>query len=252
MHPSDDDLILLFYGEAEPADAMRMRTHLAACSSCQASFRELEQTMELVDAAAVPEPDAAFERAIWTRIEPALARPGRWSLRTIGPALALAAAVVLMIALGRTAFVTEEPAEPTATETSTVDVSKLRERVLFTALDSHFAQTELLLIELMNAPDDEIGGYEFERTAADDLLASGRLYRATAEQTGHLRLAQMLVDLEPVLVEVARSPEKVDRKEMSSLRSRIDEGDLLFKVRALTNDIRERQQDIVTANEGGL
>ena len=83
-------------------------------------------------------------------------------------------------------------------------------------------------------------------------MASGRLYRMTAEQIGKQHLAAMLEDLEPVLVEVARSPEKVNRNDLKSLRSQIDDEGLLFKVRAVTNEIRERQQEIITTHEGSL
>jgi hypothetical protein len=46
----------------------------------------------------------------------------------------------------------------------------------------------------------------------------------------------------------------VDKKEFEAWRDRIGGADLLFKVRALGNDIRERQQDLnaVTMNEGDL
>ena len=54
-----------------------------------------------------------------------------------------------------------------------------------------------------------------------------------------------------MLVEVARSPETVQRKDMKVLRSRIDEDGLLFKVRAVTHEIRERRQEMITvSNEG--
>jgi hypothetical protein len=94
----------------------------------------------------------------------------------------------------------------------------------------------MLLVELMNGPDRATADFEFARTTADDLVASGRLYRATAVSTGHRRLAAVLEDLEPVLVEVARSPEQVDSATVRSLRARIDDDGLLFKVRAATTD----------------
>lgn len=257
-HPSEDDLILLFYREAAPADEERIREHLESCAQCHGAWQELTRMLELVDAAGVPEPPEGFERVMWARVQQALPEPRtQWSWRHLAPVLAFAAMVLLAVTLGVRwgAAPVETPdrtrAEAPASGGST-ETASLRERVLLTALDDHFEQTEVLLTELMNAPEDEALGNGFERTTADDLVASGRLYRVTAEQTGNLRLAQMLDDLEPVLVEVARSPEKVDRKELNSLRSRIDNAGLLFKVRAVTNDIRERQQEIVTANEGGL
>jgi hypothetical protein len=255
-HLSEDDLILRYYGEAGEAEAAAIDAHLAACATCRDAWLEIGQTLKLVDTASVPEPPDGFERVIWARVQQALPEPPRaWTWRWLVPVLSLAAVVLLAVALGsrwpRSADAPGPASSAAAATATTPDPAALRERVLLTALDSHFEQTELLLIELMNAPEDDLSGFGFERTAADDLLASGRLYRATAEQTGHVRFAQMLDDLEPVLVEVARSPATIDRGEITSLRSRIDDNGLLFKVRAVTNDIRERQQEIVTANEGG-
>lgn len=255
-HPSEDDLILRFYGETAGADEAQVREHLQSCGDCRALWDELGRTLTLVDRAAVPEPPDGFERVMWARVERALPeQPSRWTWASLVPALSFATAIAVVVtvaALWRSA--PSGPADPASSTVSsaTSDSSLQPERVLLTALDNHFEQTELLLVELMNAPEDDLLGLGFERIAAGDLVAAGRLYRATAEQTGHVRLVQMLEDLEPVLVEVARSPDKVDRRELNSLRSRIDDNGLLFKVRAVTHDIRERQNEIVIASEGGI
>ena len=62
----------------------------------------------------------------------------------------------------------------------------------------------------------------------------------------------MLEDLESVLVEVARGPEALNEKDLESLRARIDSQNLLFKVRAVTNQIHERQRNLSTSSEGPL
>ena len=59
----------------------------------------------------------------------------------------------------------------------------------------------------------------------------------------------MLDDLEAVLLEVARSPETPTRRQFASLRERVDENGLLFKVRAVTNEIRDRQETLRLASE---
>ena len=257
-HPSEDDLILRFYGEGDAAGEAAIASHLRGCAACRDLWEELGRTMQLVDRAGIPEPPLGFERVMWARVQPALTpRTRQFTWRRVAPALSLAAVVVILLTLtSEWRGVIEEPDSSSAAAPSApaaaADPSQVRERVLLTALDDHFAQTELLLVELMNAPEDAAPALGFERNAADDLVASGRLFRVTAKQAGNFRLVQMLEDLEPVLVEVARSPETVDRRELNSLRSRIDDNGLLFKVRAVTNDIRERQQEIVTANEGGI
>ena len=263
-HPTDDDLILRFYGEHDAAEAARIDGHLRTCGACQDAWTELTETLKLVDSAPVPEPPPGVERVMWAKVEQALPAPSQafWSWRRLVPLASLAAVVIAVVAISsRTRE--EAPAAPGTTLTSVAPVDKspgsspndsgqLRERVLLTALDGHFEQTELLLVELLNAPDTGIN-LEFERMTAGDLVASGRLYRMSATQIGKERLAAVLEELEPVLVEVARSPDQTKPKDLRFLRSQIHEDGLLFKVRAVTTQIRERQQEIITTtHEGGL
>jgi hypothetical protein len=239
-HPTDDELILHFYGEHAPADRARIDAHLGACAACQSLWDEIGRTLTVVGDSDVPEPPADFERVMWARVSAALPqRTSPWSWRALVP-LTSFGAVALALALGaRTPSPSSEPPALAAAEAApALDAEALeaRERALFTALDGHLAQTEMLLIELMNGPDRATSDFAFARLTADDLVASGRLYRATAEVTGHRRVAAVLEDLEPVLVEVARSPEQVDSATVRSLRERIDDDALLFKVRAVATD----------------
>jgi hypothetical protein len=267
-HPSEEDLILHFYGEGAPDEERRVDEHLAACGTCRHSWTDLGDTLKLVDAATVPEPGEGFERTMWARVQNALpeARPATsvwhvWSATRWMPALGMAAALVAAVALGyalrssrevqtkpATATAASQPTGgPAVVHASLTDMQKTRERVLLTALSDHFQQTEVLLTELMNSPDDGRADLSFERAAAGDLVASGRLYRVTAEQNGDLQLARMLDSLESVLVEVAHSPEHVARKDFDSLRARIDDQSLLFKVRAVSNQIHERQKSLISS-----
>lgn len=238
-HPTDDELILHFYGEHATADRVRIDTHLGSCATCQTLWDEIGRTLTVAGDTDVPEPPADFERVMWARVSAALPpKASPWSWRALVP-LTSFGAIAMALAIGSA---TPEPAPVPATETAEATPSpdaealEARERALFTALDGHLAQTEMLLIELMNGPDRGASNFEFAKTTAEDLVSSGRLYRATAESTGHRRVAAMLEDLEPVLVEVARSPEQVDSATVRSLRERIDDEGLLFKVRAVTTD----------------
>jgi hypothetical protein len=267
MHPSEEDLILHFYGEGGADEERRIDDHLAACSECRQSWTELGDTLKLVDAAKVPEPGDGFERVMWARVQSALPEPRRgastFSVWRWVPALGVAAAVVTAIGVGYAWRASHEsrggvsPAATTASTSSTAgaavartsatDLQKTRERVLLTALSEHFQQTEVLLTEIMNSPDSGRAEIDFERASAGDLVASGRLYRVTAQESGDLQLARMLDDLESVLVEVARSPEHVARKDFQSLRTRIDDQNLLFKVRAVSNQIQQRQKNLISS-----
>jgi hypothetical protein len=250
-HPTDDELVLHFYGEAD-AEAARIDAHLRSCSSCRTTWEEVQETLSLVDAAHTPEPGPDFERVVWAHVQremPLRAEPW-WRRRWLAPVASGAALVLVTIG---TAYWWQRPAVPapaaSVTPASPEASARTRERVLLSALGEHFEQTELLLVELMNASPDNRADLSYERSAADDLVFSGRLYRITAQQNGHVYLVQMLEDLESVLVEVARGPERPSGREVESLRARIDDASLLFKVRAVTDVIQVRQRELMSAND---
>jgi len=253
-HPTEEELILHFYGESRSEEA-GVDAHLQACDECQAAWGALRETLQMVDDAAVPEPGPGFERAMWARVQKSLpASRSRGSFSTLLSFPSLAAAAALVVAVGIAGYVlrtSSVPSERPATTASVTpartagDAALRRERVLLTALNDHFQQSELLLVELTNAPDSG-GDLEFERQTADDLLDSSRVYRVSATQNGDTRLAAMLQDLESVLVEIARSPDKINRQDFNSLRARIDGDNLLFKVRAVSNQIHDRQRVLST------
>ena len=243
-HPSDDDLILHAYGESRPEMARLIDAHLRVCAQCDVVWTELRDTLHLVNSADVPEPAPAFERIIWARVQQELfaPHPSRWSVRQWLPLAAVTAAVVLAAA-GVTEYLS--PENRPASTAARVD-SRGPERVLLMALDGHLEQTELLLIELMNGSADTADvTLSFERATAEDLVSSGRLYRVTAQHQGDLRLAQVLEDIEPVLVDLARSPERVDQSSLQALRLRIEDEALLFKVRTAAYEVRDRQQSLI-------
>jgi hypothetical protein len=81
-----------------------------------------------------------------------------------------------------------------------------------------------------------------ERSRAEELLAANRLYRETAVKTGDTATAALLDELERVLVDVAASPSTLTQSDLDEVRRRIESKGLLFKVRVVSSDVRERQQ----------
>ena len=281
MHLTDDDLIHHFYAErhehAGDSDAASsVIEHLQTCTSCRELWMELAETLKLVDEAPAPIPAAGFEQRVWARVQQQLPaslvggpegppheivnRPAprvRWFTWALPLAGAAAVLTLVMLNAGRgTAPVPAArsaavaPAAPAAD--AATDARRSRERVLWSAAEDQLEQTEVLLVELMNSHAPSSSDFTFARVAADELVASGRLYRQTAVQSGDLRLAGVLEDAESILVEVARSPERIGKKDFDLLRARIDGDSLLFKVRAVSNEIRERQRQSLTVAEGAL
>ena len=248
-HITDDDLILHFYGEGTDETA-RIDGHLGECDDCRANWHTLQQTLKMVDSCEVPEAPEGFERVMWARVQPSLpsAKPAKtswWSPRVWAPVAGLAAVITIAFVSGRLLPHAGAPASSAAD--TAADARNHREGVLLSALGDHFEQTEQLLVEIKNTPDARRVDLRFEQQTARDLVAAGRLYKATAEQTGDTQLAAVLDDLERVLVDVAAGPDHVSNKDLKSLRARIEDDSLVFKVRALTNAVREREKALSTA-----
>jgi hypothetical protein len=247
-HPNDDELVLHYYEEATPGDHAAIAAHLAVCGTCRARWSELTDIFGAVASAAVPEPGEDFERRMWTRVRTGLAcRRSGWRAWP-RPVLGALAASIVAAALTGSVWVSLQidDTDPVGGTSSTAgEADDARRRVLFTALDDHLAQTEVLLVEVLNAPAAEPSARAFRRAAADDLVASGRLFRDAARTTGDVSLADMLDDLEGVLVEVASGPEPVDRRDVDFLRARIEDNALLFKVRAMATDINGRHERLL-------
>jgi hypothetical protein len=256
-HLTDEELIQHFYGDGVVDGETGVDEHLRSCEQCKALWNEITGALKVVDASRIPEPDADLERRIWRRVQPLLAGPSermaasrvlpfarRRPMAFVGLAAGLAAAVVAVIFAGR--VWRDFPGAAATAPAQVAANAENRERVLLTALDEHFQRSEMLLVEVMNTPAPSDAEFLVERETADDLLDSSRLYRESAAQNGKLLFAQMLEDLESVLVEIARSPDQVDRSDLRALQARIDSNDLLFKVRAVSKQIQDRRNDLST------
>lgn len=245
-HLTEDDLVLHYYGEMADADETRAVSHLSACADCHASYRRLQRVLAVVDEAAVacPELPAHFERTVWARLEPEL-RQGKapwlkWFV--LSPSrLAWAAGVIVLVAAsfyaGRLSPRSDQPPAQAAAAPGEV-----RERILLMDLGEHLDRSQMVLIEIVTADGDSAFDASMERAQAEQLVAANRLYRQTAVSTGDGTIVEFLDELERVLVDVAASPERVPAERLEEVRRRIVSQGLLFKVRVLSSEVRERQK----------
>lgn len=217
---SDDDLVLLFYGEAE--DAAAMREALAADPELRARYEALESVLAAVDLP-VPERSAGYGSQVWARLQPRLERRSFWSFLP-RPQLAWATAALLLV-IGFVAGRFWQPPQALP--------EPARDRILAGEVAGHLESSERLLVELANADPGESLDLSAERAWAQDLLEANRLYRQSARHGGRKRLATLLDELEPFLLELAHAPDETSPEEMQALRDRIEEQALLFKVRIL-------------------
>jgi anti-sigma factor RsiW len=245
-HIHEDDLVLHYYGEMQNVDEVRVTTHLGACAACAEQYRRLQQVLGAVEAGALAEAPDNFERMAWARLEPNLERSGRrtgwrgWVV--LAPAhLALAAAVVVLVA---GAFFAGRLFPGGADRERAASAETVRERILLVDLGDHLDRSQMVLVEVVSADEGSVD-MSAERDRAEQLLAANRLYRQTALNAGEPRIAQVLDELERVLVDVAASPDRLDATDLDSMRRRIESKGLLFKVRVVSSEVRERQRSVV-------
>ena len=254
-HYSEEDLILHFYGEDGAGKRRRdVSQHVDECPACAAAYRELAATLQLLEAPDVPERGEQYGHEVWQRIRARLPEPeAPWWVRWLRwDRLAAAGAVAMLVVV---AFFTglswsnpggPLPASPPAVLSTAAQASDARQRILLTSVAEHLDRSERILTDIMNAPDG--GDISAEQRWAQDLVSASRLFRQEAADAGEQSVAGVLDDLERNLLEVVHSPSHVTAADLDDVRRRIDAAALLFKVRVLGDELRQRELAVPSAD----
>lgn len=245
-HPSEQDLVLYFYGDSPKAAAMGR--HLADCGACAVEFAKLRATLSAIEFP-VPERAPDYEVQLWSTLRPRLEateaprrsfwagvlQPRRWAL-----AGALAAIVVAAFLAGRYMPRTNIPPGPQIVQKGSAKNGS--DRVLMVAVGDHLDKTQMILVELINTRAEGKVDISAERDLAQNLVNENRLYRQTAERDKDPELAGMLDQLERVLIDIAHHPDSVSAKELEDLQQRIESQGVLFKVRVVESKVKARSR----------
>jgi hypothetical protein len=251
-HLGEEALVYHYYGDDE--DAAETTRHLDACRACRTELERLKASLKVIEDWPVPERDAGYGERVWRRL--AAAAASRAAQRRRPPVRAVLAGVAAASFAGMLAgaFLLGRATHPrTQVEVAIAPAvpGMAGERVLAAALSEHLAQSERILLEILNRAEDPTVGSTAspprdpavdlgdEQERASGLLADNRLYRQTATRQGQLALANVLEDLERVLLDVARGPRDLSPEQMAVLRARVDEQELVFKVRILEARLRD-------------
>lgn len=235
----DDDLILYLYGESEDPEAVRQR--IESSPELSARYESLKRVLTAVDdAVPVPERGEGYGAEVWARLAPRLADEKPMGRRLSFPVRprqralfwAAAALVLLAVGFGLGRLWPRPKALP----------PQARDRILLAMVASHLERSERLLTEIENNPDAV--DLSAERAWARDLLNANRLYRQSTRQAGRQRLAGVLDELEPFLLDLAHTPDDPPAEELAALRERIASQALLFKVRIASDRLENRKQTL--------
>jgi hypothetical protein len=248
-HLTEEQLVLHYYGDAE--GAAEVETHLAQCPVCGEEYASLQRMLNAVDNVPVAGRGAGYGEQVWLRVQGELglgAKRSWWnrlggSWGAMAPRWAVAGGVMTLIAL---AFLAGRwTVQPSIPQSQTASAKAGSQRVLLDALGEHLDRTQVTLVSLANSSGGETG---LERDQAEDLLKENRLYRQAALRSGDESAAAVLDELERVLVEVANA----SGSELDSVRQRMVEQGLLFKIRVLRSQVIQKEKagrpDLIVRN----
>jgi Putative zinc-finger len=247
---------LYFYGELPQPERAAVQAHLARCAECRAALEDLS----VIRAALASRPDVAMPpggdwSGFMRRLNAAVAGeqvqpgPGKRAAgpplrRQLAPYLAVAATLAL-VSFAVSTVLNRRPVRDT-TSVATVPPTAgpeapqpVRHASLTTAdpdpgllavSGEHFARSKLVLLGLVtkSGPQDD---WAYERELASSLLGDTRLYRQAAEERGMQPLADVMGDLELVLLQTSMA-DQPNEASLHQLQRLIRRRDLLTKMNA--------------------
>ncbi|HTV83418.1 MAG TPA: hypothetical protein VME18_12265 [Acidobacteriaceae bacterium] len=231
-HLSQDELIELYYGEG----AGSKLAHQQACRECTARLAELKQSLDAIRSAPAAPRRPDYAEQVWEALRPRLVpyekKARRWRGSAQWRAMAVVLGGVLLLAGG---FLGGRYWERITAEKAHLAGSAGRQanqRVVLVMVTDHLDRSERLLTALEHAdPSDRVEIAQLQ-SEAQQLLASNRLYRATASKADDPLLAATLEQLEGVLAEIADDPHLTPTDLRSARREMNAEG-ILFEIRVL-------------------
>lgn len=246
-HPTEEQLVSYYYGDAEGSEALGR--HLDSCAGCRAVFEDVQRALAEVNATTVPERGEDYGAEVWRKLQPQISEqaPSPWAALFVWRRWALGGAMAALVALAFLAgrYSSRGHAPETAALSKTV-----RQRILLVAVSGHLDRSEMALIELENADGTGPADISDVKHMAEELIPSNRLYRQTAASSGDTRMATVLDELGRALIEIAHSPSNPTPAQLEEIRQRIQAQGILFKIRVVDSQVREREKSLAAAPEG--
>lgn len=232
-HASQEELVLHAFGEAERAE--ELEAHLAACDVCRGEYQAVRRTLAAVAAERPTERGEDYGPRVWRRLEPRLrTHDRRRRARRLWLPAALAASLVLAFVLGR----------HTAPVPAAGASQPVRDRILLVALGDHLERSQMVLVELVNAHAAGPADVHREQQWAQSLVAESRMYRQALARSDEAGLGGgVLEDLERVLIEIANGPPELSARQLKEIQERIESKGILFKVRVVGRQVKQKSQD---------
>jgi hypothetical protein len=249
-HLQETELIEHYYKES--GDRAARERHLKDCAACAQRYADLRRDLDAVKPLTPPVRGEDYGQQVWQSIRsslPVYEQTKRSWLQAWRP-VAWAAACALLIAV---AFVAGRQWERKQSPHVAVKTDpEARQRVVVVVLGDHLDRSERLLVELNHAGGNDLPAMPL-RSEARELLASNRLIRQSAMQTGDHNVEASLDHLERLLVELSNQPDAPSEADLNRLRQEMNTDGLLFDIRVLRSRVRSQasaSQSASTSTKG--
>ncbi len=238
---------LYFYDELAASERAQLEEHLISCGDCRSALEELAVIRDALakrpDVSAPATGDwTAFmarldssiqhERARHNRVVPFAPASSRHSYVAYLAVAALLGLITFSVAVAFRSKV----APAAVTEAGRAPAQGFPDTAAFEALsEEHFERSKLVVLGLATK-DPKPGAatdWAYERSLASSLLNDTRMYRQAAEDRGLDKLADVMRDLELVLLQTSLTDER-DPASLPQLQRLIRKRDLLEKMDVVT------------------
>jgi hypothetical protein len=249
---------LYFYGELPPGERANVKAHLSGCAECRAALEDLSVIrVALANRPDVATPPGGDWSGFMRRLNAAVAAeqsqpdaPKRAVItplrRQLAPYLALAATLALVTiavisvlnprrapesSAGRVESASPAPAAGEAVPpVRHASVTTDPDPGLLSVSGQHFERSKLVVLGLVTKTGQQ-DDWAYERELASSLLGDTRLYRLAAEERGMQPLADVMSDLELVLLQASMAEQPTEAS-LHQLQRLIRRRDLLTKMDA--------------------
>ena len=235
-HLIEDEMTELYYGEG----AKEANAHVEACRECSRKYAEFKRSLEGIGEVVVPHRSADYGQRMWETLRPQLIpyekKAAGWRGWMRWKAVTVAVSCTVLLAA---AFLGGRYWERSSTKKANIAAGpQATQRVVLVVLGDHLDRSERLLVQLEHSRSPDRIQDEQLQVEARELLASNRLYRVSAGNSGDAELAEALDRLEGVLAEVANNP-SLTAGDLKRLRTDMNTRGILFEIRVL----QTRHQD---------
>ncbi len=275
--PARRAMPLHYYAALPDEETAALLLHLSSCAACASEWETMRQALDAADAATVFPREAdvdwdGFARATVARAR-AVAISGNAGSRPAAPpgsparpllarvpatarwaALAAAALVATLLFYGwpqprdlRTARVQPSPvagAGPSA-ESVRESAGMIASRLARIGATRYLTDSRVLLLNLVQAParcrraDGEFD-ITFEKEKSRELLRRKNLHEGNLDTLRDRRLADLVGQLESLLIQVASLEDCASARQLHELREQVERGQILLRIDLMTREVQGR------------